>query len=91
VSAEIPELDPTAAAALASIILERVADAVSGVTAVAGRALLDMADDTGLALDVCAGVLLACSTIMGAGGMTAEAVFALAVALDPSTETGTAP
>jgi hypothetical protein len=81
---DVPELDPTAAEALASILLARVADALSDDPTLMGTAVTGMADDTGLALDVCAALLLACSTIMGAGEVPAEVVFAASVALDPT-------
>jgi hypothetical protein len=88
---DVPELDPTAAEALASIILERVADALSDDPTLMQSAITELAAETALALDVCAGVLLACSTIMGLGEVTAEAVFVASVALDPVAGDGAAP
>ena len=79
-----PDIDPTAAEALASIILERAADATSDTPALAAVAIENLAGDTGLSLDVCAGVMLAVSTVMGLGGVTAPDVYGAAMALDPT-------
>ena len=83
-SADELELDDVAARALASIILERTADAVNEGGAASADALLGLRDDTGLALDVCAAVLMATSWLAGTGGIEAAAVHAASLALDPS-------
>lgn len=85
---DVPELDPIASAALASIILERTADALSDQPELMAAAITNMADETALSLDVCAGVLLACATLIGAGQIPAEAVAAAAMQLDPATVEG---
>jgi hypothetical protein len=81
------DLNPVAVEALASIILSRCADALSDHEDLMVNAISGLADDTGLVLDVCAAVLLACSTIMGAGAVTAVEVAAASLALDPVGDT----
>lgn len=80
------ELDDVVSRALAAIILERTADAIRDEGANAGAALTGLVDDTGLVIDVCAAILQATSWLAGTGGVTAEAVFAASIALDPTDE-----
>lgn len=77
------ELDDLAARALASIILQSTADATKDEGAGAAEALTALETDTGLALDVCAGILYAATWIAGAGGVEPLALFAAATALEP--------
>lgn len=81
---EVPELDDVAARALTSIILERTADTVNDQGAKSAEALVLFHGESGLALDVCAAILMATSWLAGAGGIEAGAVFAAAVMYDPS-------
>lgn len=81
----VPELDAVAAAALASIILARTADALSTNPELTAQAITELAADTGLALDVCAGVLMATSTLTGMGELPAELVAAAGMQLESST------
>lgn len=77
------ELDDLAARALASILLERTADTIKDEGKSAALGLVQLADDTGLSLDVCAAVLMATSWLAGAGGLTADEVFAASLAMEP--------
>lgn len=77
------ELDDLAARALASILLERTADTIKDEGSSAALGLVQLADDTGLSLDVCAAVLMATSWLAGAGGLTADEVFAASLAMEP--------
>lgn len=78
-----PELDDVAARALASIILERTADTLHDGGEHAANALLALASDSGLMLDIAAGLLMATAWLAGAGALTPEAVFAASVAMQP--------
>ena len=82
-------LDDVAARALASILLERTADAINDAGAKAADAIFDLHRDTGLVLDVCAAILMATSSLTARSGIDAEEVFALALSLIPDEqETG---
>jgi len=74
-------LDDVAARALASIILERTADALHDQGAKAAEALFNLHTDTGLVLDVCAAVLFATTGIAGPAGGTAETIYAMSLAM----------
>lgn len=77
------ELDDLAARALASILLERTADTIKDEGSSAALGLVQLADDTSLSLEVCAAVLMATSWLAGAGGLTADEVFAASLAMEP--------
>ncbi len=77
------ELDDAASRALASIILERTADAVRDEGENAADALMALETDTGLSLDVCAGILQASSWLAGTGQIDPASIFAASLALQP--------
>ena len=76
-------LDDTAARALASIFLERTADAIVDGGAKATDAIFNLHRDTGLVLDVCAAVLMTTSMLAGINDVSAEEVFAASLQLVP--------
>lgn len=80
---DVPDLDDVAARALASVILEHTADLLAATADVEDNMLDRLAADTGLVLDVCAGILIVTSWLAGAGGLTAEEVFAASIAFLP--------
>lgn len=90
---EVQEFDEVAARALATIILERTADAINEDGNNAAAALSQLADETGLTLDVVAGIMFATSAIAGIGAVDPVAVNAAALALEPDAADtdGTAP
>ena len=83
---DVQELDDVAARALTSIILERTADAVNEGGTGAEAALRALADETGMVLDVCAGILQATSWLAGTGGIEPSAIFAASVAFQPEND-----
>jgi len=74
-------LDDVAARALASIILERTADALHESGANAADALFNLHTDTGLVLDVCAAILFATTGIAGPAHVPADQVYAMSLAM----------
>lgn len=85
---DAPAIDDVASRALAAILLENVADAINDGGNQAAKALKDLAADTGLSLDVAAGILYAMTSLTAAGGLESEAVFALSLTYSPEdTET----
>ncbi len=77
------EIDDVASRALASIILERTADAVYDGGKNAADALTAMTEDTGLPLEIAAGLLYVTSFLVGAGNIAPEDVYAASLALKP--------
>lgn len=85
-AAEVPELDDTASRALASIILEHTADAMTDGGSKAGAALMALHGSSALPLDVCAAILMVTSWFVGTIGIDPEAIFAAAISLQPDDE-----
>lgn len=81
---DVPELDDIASRALASIILEHVALVMGTDGGQAAAALTGLETATGLSLDVCAGVLMACSFLAGTGQLDGPTITGGAMTLDPS-------
>jgi hypothetical protein len=72
-------LDELAAKALASMILYATAEVMAEDSTISALALAKLSDTSGLSLEICAGVMLATSTLVGAGSITAEEVATAAV------------
>lgn len=85
-------VDDIAARALASMILTHTADAMADDGERVADALKVFANDSGLLLEVAAGVLQACVTVAIMGEVQAEAIFGAALAMEPDEdETGPIP
>lgn len=80
---EPQELDDVAARALASIILERTADALGEGADAAAAALVALERDAGLPLDVCAAILYVTSWFAGTATIEAQAVYAASLSMQP--------
>lgn len=76
-------LDDVASRALAAIILEQTAIAINDGGSSAAKALGDLEGNTGLSLDVCAGILYAVTSLTALGGLDSEAVFAASLTYEP--------
>lgn len=83
-SIETPELDDTASRALAAIVLEHTAEAMTDGGSKAGAALVALHEASALPLDVCAAILMVTSWFVGTIGIEPEAIFAAALALQPA-------
>lgn len=77
------DLDDAAARALSAMILDATSTAILDRGDHAARALTELTDDSGLVMDVCAAILQATSWLAGAGGLTAEAIYAASLAMQP--------
>lgn len=75
------EISDVATKALASMILEITAEAISDGPDVRPTALERLAEQSGLVFEVCAGVMLAVSTVMGAGNLDPQEVATMAYQL----------
>lgn len=76
-------IDDVASRAFASMLLERTADAIVNDGAGAADALTALAEDSGLMLEICAGLLYVTSFLTGAGDVPPEDVYAASLALQP--------
>ncbi len=79
----VPELDDLASRSLAVIFREATADATDNGGNNAAAALVQLADETGLTLDVCAAVLTTTSALCALGQIEPREVYAASLALDP--------
>lgn len=76
-------IDDVASRAFASMLLERTADAIANNGDKAADALMALAEDSGLMLEICAGLLYVTSFLAGAGDVPPEDVYAASLALQP--------
>jgi hypothetical protein len=83
------ELNDTSARALAAIICQHAADALSGDGKRMEAALLGLANDLPAPLEVSAGILFAITAIAGTAQLTDTEVFTIGVAFEDVAQTDT--
>lgn len=76
------DMNDVAARALAALVLQATADALTTDTAKMERAILQLADDLPSPLEVAAGILFATTALAGTAGLTDQEVFVIGSAFE---------
>ena len=89
-AAPADDMNDTASRALAALILQATADALTADPAIMERAIIQLAADLPAPLEVAAGILFATTAISGTAGLTDQEVFVIGAAFEDQAETESA-